>query len=101
MGVIHEIRPDPKIKPIRLKGKAKTEFRKKVFKRAGGMCHDCGNYAPRLWHGVFNRLWCGHVSHIKSYGAGGGDTMDNVHWKCNECHITNGHLKWRSDKSGL
>ena len=81
------LNPCPKHKPIRLKGKAKTEFRRKVAERAGEFCDVCGVHAPRLWRGRFNRLWCGHVAHIKSYGAGGGDTMDNVKWKCNYCHI--------------
>ena len=79
-----------KTPPIRLTGKAKTEFRKRVAERAGEICEKCGVFAPRLWNGAFNLLWCGHVSHIRSYGAGGGDEMDednnNVEWLCCACH---------------
>lgn len=91
--------PCPKNIIIRLKGKKKTEFRKAVAKRALEFCEVCGGHAPRLWMGRFNRLWCGHVAHIKSYGAGGGDTMDNVKWKCNHCHILGDHgLRWSKNK---
>ena len=83
--------PCPKQIPIRLKGKAKTEFRRAVAKRANEFCEECGVHAPRLFQGYFNSMWCGHVAHIKSYGAGGGDTMDNVKWKCNHCHIEKEH----------
>ena len=81
------MRAYPKNITLRLTGKKKTEFRKAVAERALEFCEICGVHAPRLWRGHFNRLWCGHVAHIKSYGAGGGDTMDNVKWKCNHCHI--------------
>ena len=83
--------PQPKTKPIRLKGKAKTEFRRAVAERAKYHCEDCGCHAPSLVYGVFDVFNCGHVAHIKSYGAGGGDTMDNVKWKCNHCHIEKEH----------
>jgi 5-methylcytosine-specific restriction endonuclease McrA len=82
-----------KKKPIRLKGKAYSEFRKQVFDRAEGLCEDCGRWVPLytpLEHG-FNVLACGHVAHIKSHGAGGGDTLDNVRWLCYECHILKEH----------
>ena len=78
-----KLNPDPKIKTLRLYGKAKTEFRRKVAERALEFCDVCGWYAPLKWDGVFDS---GHVAHIKSYGAGGGDTMDNVKWKCPDCH---------------
>ena len=82
----------PKPKTTRLKGKGKTEFRKKVFNRSSGFCEDCGVYAPLLDNdGLFDVFMCGHVSHIKSYGAGGGDTLDNVKWKCYNCHINKEH----------
>lgn len=85
-------KPQPKRKRITLKGKAYTEFRRKVAKRAKEHCEKCGLHAPRLWYGVFNLWWCGNVAHIKSRGAGGDDTMgengsdNNVRWLCFECH---------------
>ena len=81
----------PKKKPIRLKGKAKKDFRIAVGTRAYFHCEICGIYAPVDFYGEFDLHYCGHVSHIKSYGAGGGDTMDNVKWKCFSCHIEKEH----------
>ena len=78
--------PCPKPKTIRLKGKAYTKFRKEVFDREKGLCQDCGQYVSLLCDGKFITVFCGHVSHIKSHGAGGGDTLDNVKWKCFKCH---------------
>ena len=78
----------PKKKPVRLKGKAYTEFRYKVFFRAGGICQDCKKWAGIKGPDVFS---IGHVAHIKSRGAGGGDTMDNVRWLCYQCHILKDH----------
>ena len=87
--------PCPKHIPLRLKGKAKTEFRRDVAERAGERCEAikpngkvCGVHAPLKWNGVF---YSGHVCHIKSYGAGGGDTMDNVYYGCPKCHLENEH----------
>ena len=76
----------PKKKPTRLNGKAYTAFRKQVFERAHGMCEICGMPAPLLDEGRFNVFQCGHVSHRKSRGAGGSDTLDNVEWRCFWCH---------------
>lgn len=80
-----------KEKPIRLKGKAKTEFRREVGERSIELCESCGCYAPISFYGVFDLYICGHLSHIKSYGAGGGDTHDNVKWQCYDCHINKKH----------
>ena len=85
--------PDPKPHTIRLKGKAKTEFRREVAERAKYHCENCGRHTPSLIYGVFDVFNCGHVSHIKSYGSGGGDTLDNVKWKCYKCHILIEHWK--------
>ena len=85
--------PCPKHIPLRLKGKAKTEFRRKVAARAKYHCEDCGVHVPSLIYGVFCVFSCGHVAHIKGYGAGGGDTLENVKWKCYSCHILKEHWK--------
>ncbi len=78
----------PKPHSIRLHGKAYANFRRQVAKRAGYHCEECGRFAPVLdWDGVFDVFTCGHVSHKKSRGAGGGDTLENSMWKCYECHI--------------
>lgn len=88
------IKSYPKNPPIRLKGKKLRKLRMEVFFRAGGdkdltvaYCEKCGMPAP--WSGgVFVR---GHMSHIKSRGSGGSDIIDNVLWKCPECHLQKEH----------
>jgi len=90
----------PKIKPIRLRGKDKTEFRIKIGKAAGQMCQSkgCNNPAPIKADTVFR---IGHLSHIKSIGSGGGDTEDNVQWLCFSCHINVKHgPRWSTSKCG-
>ena len=82
------IRPDPKPITKRLKGKARQKLRKATWLRAGGYCETCGTYAPlRDSDNQFNVFECGHMSHIKSIGAGGEDTPENVKWECYRCHI--------------
>lgn len=76
----------PKNKPIRLTGKKKRKLRQDCYERAGGHCEECD--APAPWDGGV--MYRGHMAHIKSYGAGGGDTLDNVKWKCATCHVGNG-----------
>lgn len=78
--------PQPKNKPIRLKGKAYTEFRRQVWLRAGGQCEICGVWAPLNSDTVFTM---GHVAHIN--GRKNGDTLDNAKWKCFYCHINKEH----------
>jgi len=85
-------KPDPKQIPIKLTGKAKTEFRRAVAERAKYHCEDCGRYAPSLVYGVFDVFNCGHVAHIKRRNVGG-DVMSNVLWKCYSCHILKEHWK--------
>jgi len=82
---------DPKPKTIRLKGSAYTKFRRQVFLHYGGRCQGCGSYFP-LYIKIngkqyFDLYECGHVSHKKSRGAGGEDTIKNVLWHCIGCHI--------------
>jgi len=73
--------PQPKQKPLILKGKAYHEFRKKVAEYAYYKCEYCEQYAP------FNSktLMNGEVSHIRKRKFGG-DVMSNVKWSCNSCH---------------
>ena len=80
--------PEPNWKPktIRLYGRDYKEFRESLFNRACGCCEDCGRYVPLYIDGEFDQYYCGHVSHIKSRGAGGEDTLDNAKWKCFDCH---------------
>lgn len=83
----------PKKKPIRLKGAAYTKFRKQVHDRAKGVCEVCGMAAPLVG---FN---CGTVSHIKSRGSGGGDTLDNVRWEhWDMCHSKKHGPRWSKKK---
>lgn len=86
----------PKKKAVRLKGKAYSAFRKEVYERENGVCQECETYAPLFdVYGQFNEFTCGHVSHIKSRGSGGSDTLDNVKWKCFKCHNIKEHgPKW-------
>jgi len=87
--------PCPKTKPVRLYGKEKQAFRKKVCDIAKSSCEVCGRHAPLLWGGTFDLYACGHMAHILSYGAGGGDTLENVYWKCHGCHIVKEHgARW-------
>lgn len=88
---MNKLRPYPKKKAIRLKGRELSELRKQVAKRANYRCQRCNCFAP---------LSTGHMAHIKSRGAGGDDSLENTEWLCFDCHIAEGHLKWRSDKNG-
>ncbi len=94
--------PNPKPQTIRLKGKAYTEFRKQICKRAGGQCEiilddgeRCGRFAPLYdANGNFDEHYCGHVSHKRSTGAGGEDTPENVEWSCPYCHFKHHGPQW-------
>lgn len=83
--------PRPKSKPIRYYGKAKIEFRRQVYLRASGVCEKCDNPAPLYNHYGYWDWNCGDIRHIKGYGAGGGDTLDNVNWWCHSCHMKTDH----------
>ena len=94
-------RPDPKpAKPVLLKGKAYTKLRFDTWVKAGGRCETCGKWVPLLDpSGVFDVFTCAHLSHIIPRKRGG-DIPENVKNECFDCHIAQGHLKWRSDKKG-
>ena len=92
-----------KEKTVRLEGKAYTKFREEVFIKFGGICQKCKKFFPlRDNSGQFDFFNCGHVSHIKGVGAGGGDVIENVKWKCYPCHIKKEHgLKFNGGESEL
>lgn len=69
-------------KRIKLKGKDMEALRRACFKRDGYRCTQCGEAVS--WQS-------GHMSHIKSKGAGGHDRIDNVTTKCRNCHLNLEH----------
>ena len=69
--------PDPKKKRISLNQAGYQWLRRRACKRAMGHCEECFDWTP------YNN---GHLHHIKSRGAGGDDTLDNVLWLCYLCH---------------
>jgi 5-methylcytosine-specific restriction endonuclease McrA len=93
----------PKTKPMRLTGKALEDLRRQCFERDGYRCQHIRAF-PAMKRGTVYDAKCdkqvtwdgyrtGHMAHIKSRGAGGGDTLDNVITKCAECHIGREHTK--------
>jgi len=90
------MQPNPKPKTVKLKGAAYTKFRRVVYNRANGLCETCGSLAPLKYADCFVVLKCGHVSHIRSRGAGGSDILSNVIWQCFSCHSKKHGPKWGS-----
>ena len=82
----------PKNPPVRLYGKARTEFKWDLYEnRALRGCESCGKFLP-LTGTVFE---IAHLSHRKSVATGGGDTEDNCLILCYGCHINGLHgPKW-------
>jgi hypothetical protein len=80
---------------VRLSGAAMERLREQVYRRDGGRCQwpNCGELLP-LHGSVFNRA---HLAHIKSRGAGGGDTAPNVRILCYFHHIGCSHTKGLTD----
>jgi hypothetical protein len=85
-------KPDPKPQRTKLNSKDYSELRKELFKRAKGRCENpkCPKGRPYLplldRDGQFDIFTCGHVSHIKSKGAGGDDSMENCLYECYTCN---------------
>jgi len=69
--------------PTRLKGPAIARLRIDCFLRDEGRCGEC-DCRVYLDRGFFDRM---HMAHIKSRGAGGPDTLDNVRTLCMKCHM--------------
>ena len=75
----------PKPKRTKLSIKEYQQLRKDCCKRAWEHCELCGGWCPAKE---------GHIHHIKSRGAGGGDDFhwqkdhpdNNVLWVCYICH---------------
>ena len=67
----------PKPKVIRLKGKPLKALRQACYERDKGTCQLCGKTISWDW---------GHMAHIQRR-AKGGDVLENVTWKCFDCHI--------------
>ena len=63
------------------------EIRKAVIEREHNICQGCYRF-----------ILDGHLHHIKSRGAGGKHTPDNLMWLCHECHNaihTKGRESWK------
>jgi len=90
--------PQPKQRVVLLEGKAYTEFKREIYERDKGICQKCGRWFPPLdQEGQFDVFRCAHLSH-KKCRTKYGDVPENAEIGCFDCHIANGHLKWRSDK---
>ena len=87
--------PDPKPIRIKLKGKAYTELKRKVYYRDKGKCQHCGKFLPLNINGRFDPYFCAHLSHIKSRGSGGDDTEENTEILCFNCHRAYEDGKWK------
>jgi 5-methylcytosine-specific restriction endonuclease McrA len=71
---------------VRLSGKAMEGLRRSRFAYDRGFCQDCGKstfFTPRF-DGDPDAF---DLAHIRSRGAGGSDTLDNVVTKCHRCHM--------------
>lgn len=80
---------------VRLSGAAMEHLREQRYRMDGERCtwKGCGVWLP-LYGSVFNRA---HLAHIKSHGAGGGDTIENTHIRCFLHHIEFEHTKGTKD----
>ena len=76
---------------VRLTGKALQELRRERWEADGRKCTAEGCGVPLPLNGdVFTRA---HLAHIKSRGAGGGDTFENTRTRCFRCHIELEHIQ--------
>jgi 5-methylcytosine-specific restriction endonuclease McrA len=83
---IPAIRKKPRVRKtvVRLRGAEMAELRQSVFQRDGGKCVDCGRTVHHRRGEGWGELM--ELSHLKSRGAGGGDTMENTVSRCSSCH---------------
>lgn len=70
--------PQPKRPPIKLDRGSKewAELKDKVCMKEFGHCQICHCYC----------LKSGECHHIKTRGAGGDDSFENLQWVCRNCH---------------
>jgi 5-methylcytosine-specific restriction endonuclease McrA len=80
---------------VRLAGKELEALRRAMLKRDKSNCQACrvavSDSFP-AWHPKK-----AHMAHIKSRGAGGSDTLDNIRTLCGECHREE-HSKGRNNR---
>ena len=83
--------PCPKNKAIKLKGKERVLFKMDLLKQQKYRCLKC----PKSIASSF-----GHLHHIQSRGAGGGDTEDNCVILCWKCHrlVHDGKIKIEKER---
>jgi len=89
--------PQPKKKRIKLKGKAYSDLRRKVWEKQCGRCADCGEWVPLKGSTVFDMA---HLHHEKSRGAGGNDSESNCKIYCPQCHFNIHGPQWNKKKGG-
>jgi len=85
---------NPNPKPARIKlSKAKlSELKRDKWLIQGRVCAGCG---------LPVELKYSHLCHIRSRGAGGGDTLDNVKVKHWDCHLIKEHgPRWSKGDNG-
>ena len=86
---IKEYAEEERMKNVRLTGDPLTQLRIDCLRRDRMKCTECGR---RVRDDVPDWLpYKAHMAHIKSRGAGGSDTLDNVRTKCGQCHTVEEH----------
>jgi len=73
----------------RLKGKALAELRYQCFLRDDWKCQMCFEPVSDAVSDLNPHK--AHMAHIKSRGAGGADTLENVRTLCMHCHLVHVH----------
>lgn len=80
---------------VRLKGAALEDLRHACWLRDLGNCQNCRAFT--FWKPRFDGDPVGYdMAHIKSRGAGGSDTLENVRCLCHSCHMKE-HTKGLKD----
>jgi 5-methylcytosine-specific restriction endonuclease McrA len=71
---------------VRLTGQDLAALRRACWERDQGKCQVCG--ISTYWQARFaGDPQAYDMAHIKSRGAGGSDTLDNVRTLCHRCHM--------------
>ena len=84
--------PDPKKKPILLNGRAYGELRRQCAEKAHYHCVTCGRYVSLAGNSGDPLFSNGHMAHVRPRKVGG-DVIENVRWKCFNCHIEREHVE--------